>query len=167
MFKRHNHFALPNALLRRLLDFWAVQDKAEIVARTTKSRVGTPKSQTIFFFFSKMHPYPFSKHRTKYGGIWFKLQTKSSTLKISINRSAIAQSEQSLKKLIDRCHIPPYLFLSREDDVDDVRDIGKHDFRSVLCHSLLSNANRFDAYEKTTKLQICASYRCKEAICWD
>ena len=38
-------------------------------------------------------------------------------------------------------HIPPYLFLSREDD-DDVRDIGKHDFRSVLIHPMLSNANR-------------------------
>ena len=38
-------------------------------------------------------------------------------------------------------HIPPYLFLSREDD-DDVRDIGKHDFRSVALHPMLSNANR-------------------------
>ena len=37
-------------------------------------------------------------------------------------------------------HIPPYLFLSREDD-DDVRDIGKHDFCSVLLHPMLSNAN--------------------------
>ena len=37
-------------------------------------------------------------------------------------------------------HIPPYLFLSREDD-DDVRDIGKHDFRSVVLHPMLSNAN--------------------------
>ena len=33
--------------------------------------------------------------------------------------------------------IPPYLFLSREDD-DDVRvNIGKHDFRSVLLHLML------------------------------
>ena len=38
-------------------------------------------------------------------------------------------------------HILPYVFLSREDD-DDVRDIGKHDFRSVLLHPMLSNANR-------------------------
>ena len=30
-------------------------------------------------------------------------------------------------------HILPYLFLSREHD-DDVRDIGKHDIRSVLFH---------------------------------
>ena len=37
-------------------------------------------------------------------------------------------------------HIPPYLFRSREDD-DDVRYIGKHDFRSVELHPLLSNAN--------------------------
>ena len=45
-----------------------------------------------------------------------------------------------LKKLIDRFHIPPYYFLSREDD-DDVRDIGKHDFHSVLPHPMLSDAN--------------------------
>ena len=36
-------------------------------------------------------------------------------------------------------HIPPYLFRSREDD-DDVRGIGKHDFRSVELHPLLSHA---------------------------
>ena len=36
---------------------------------------------------------------------------------------------------------PPYLFLSRDDD-DDVRDIGKHGFRSVLLHPMLSNANQ-------------------------
>ena len=38
-------------------------------------------------------------------------------------------------------HVPPYLFLSREDD-DDVRDIGKYDLRSVLLHPMLSNANQ-------------------------
>ena len=37
--------------------------------------------------------------------------------------------------------IPPYLFLSREGD-NDVRDIGKHDFRSVLLHTIVSNVNR-------------------------
>ena len=37
-------------------------------------------------------------------------------------------------------HISPYVFLSREDD-DDVRDFGKHDFRSVVPHAMLSNAN--------------------------
>jgi len=44
--------------------------------------------------------------------------------------------------------IPPSLFLSREDD-DDVRDIGKHDFCSVLPHpiygikcSMLFNGNQ-------------------------
>ena len=37
-------------------------------------------------------------------------------------------------------HIPPYSFRSREDD-DDVRDMGKHDFRSVEPHPLLSNVN--------------------------
>ena len=37
-------------------------------------------------------------------------------------------------------HIPPYLYLSREDG-HDVIDIGKHDFRSVLLHSMLPNAN--------------------------
>ena len=33
-------------------------------------------------------------------------------------------------------------FLSREDDDDDVRDIGKLDFRSVVPHPMLSNANQ-------------------------
>ena len=51
----------------------------------------------------------------------------------SMNCIAIAEREHPLKKLIDRLNIPPYLFLSREDD-DDVRDIRKHDFRSVLLH---------------------------------
>ena len=38
--------------------------------------------------------------------------------------------------------IPPYLFLSRDDD-DEVRvDTGKHDFRSVLPHPMLSSANQ-------------------------
>ena len=37
-------------------------------------------------------------------------------------------------------HVSPYLFLSREDD-DDVREIGKRDFRSVLLHPMISNAN--------------------------
>ena len=67
---------------------------------------------------------------------------------LSYNSHRNCTERAPLKKLIDRCLIPPYLFLSREDDDDDVRAIGKHDFRSVLCHSLLSNANRFDAYEK-------------------
>ena len=49
-------------------------------------------------------------------------------------------SEHPLKKLIHRLHSPPYLFLSRKYD-DGVRDIGKHDFRSVLLHPMLSNAN--------------------------
>ena len=57
-----------------------------------------------------------------------------------INRIAIAE-RASLEEVDRPSHIPPYLFLSREDD-DDVRDIGKHDFRSVLLHLMLSNANR-------------------------
>jgi len=51
------------------------------------------------------------------------------------------REERPLKKLTDRLHIPPYLFLSRESG-DDVGDVGKHDFRSVLLHPSLSNANR-------------------------
>ena len=37
-------------------------------------------------------------------------------------------------------HVPPDLFLSREDD-DDLSDIKKHYFRSVLLHPMLSNAS--------------------------
>ena len=54
----------------------------------------------------------------------------------SINRIAI--EERSSLEEVDRPS--PYLLLSREDD-DDVRDIGKHDFRSDLLHPMLSNAN--------------------------
>ena len=43
---------------------------------------------------------------------------------LSINHIAIAERTSSLKKLIDRLRIPPYLFLSREDD-DDFRDFIK------------------------------------------
>ena len=44
-------------------------------------------------------------------------------------------------------HIPPYLFLSRDDD-DDVRDIGKQDFRSVLLQPMLCNVSRVEAHFK-------------------
>ena len=55
----------------------------------------------------------------------------------------------STETLIDRLHNPPYLFLSREDD-NEVRDIGKKkDFRSVLHHPILSNANPFLPYQLT------------------
>ena len=37
-------------------------------------------------------------------------------------------------------HIPPCLFLSREDD-DELRDLGKHDCLSVLLQPVLFNAN--------------------------
>jgi len=49
-----------------------------------------------------------------------------------------------MKKLIDGVHITPYLFLLRDDD-NEVREIGKHDFRSVLLHPMLANANRAPA----------------------
>ena len=42
---------------------------------------------------------------------------------------------------MDHLHILLYLFPSQEED-NDVRDIGKQDFRSVLPHLLLSNGNR-------------------------
>ena len=64
------------------------------------------------------------------------LLTKRSTRKSHRN-----SRERPLKKLVDRLHIPPYLFLSRESDDDDT-DIGKHDFRLVLLHPMLSNAIR-------------------------
>ena len=53
----------------------------------------------------------------------------------SINRIAI--TERASLEEVD----PLYLFPSRKDD-DDVRGIGKHDFRSVLLHHMLPNANR-------------------------
>ena len=38
-------------------------------------------------------------------------------------------------------HIPPYLFLSQKDD-EDTRDLGSHDFRSVLLHPTLFNRKK-------------------------
>ena len=44
-------------------------------------------------------------------------------------------------------HISPYLFLSREDaDDNDVRDIRKRDFRSVLLQPMSYNAGRVEAH---------------------
>ena len=67
------------------------------------------------------------------------------------------QREQiPLKKLIDHLHIPSYLFLSREDDYD-VSDIGKHNFRLVLLHSILSNAN-LPKRELTPTMLFCSNH---------
>ena len=58
----------------------------------------------------------------------------------SINRIAIAE-RASLEEVDGPFPYPAIFIQSREDD-DDVRDIRKHDFRSVLLHPMLSNANR-------------------------
>lgn len=55
-----------------------------------------------------------------------------------------------MKKLIDRLYILPYLFLSRKED-DDIREIGKHDFRSVLLQPKLSNFNLNERGEGTLR----------------
>ena len=52
----------------------------------------------------------------------------------------IAVAEKALNKLINGLHNPLHLFLSQEDE-NDVWDIGKHEFRSVLVHPMLSNGN--------------------------
>ena len=71
--------------------------------------------------------------RNKCGEIWFMRQIK----RVLVDKPQY-QREHPLKKLIDRPHIPPCLFMSREDD-DDVRGIGAHDFRSILLYPILSN----------------------------
>ena len=81
----------------------------------------------------------FSRARNKYGRIWRGF--------INVFRERSLCYCDAIYRQVLLCvnrvnHILPYLFLSRGDD-DDVRDIGKHDFRSVVLHSLLSNANRF------------------------
>jgi len=57
------------------------------------------------------------------------------------------------KKLIDRDHFPPHLFLSWEND----NDIRKHDFRSVLLHPMLSNANHFSPSSEKRKISLVTS----------
>ena len=78
-----------------------------------------------------------SRDRNKYGRIW----------RWSINffkGCSLYYGDAIYRRVIpfvcSMNHIPPYLFRSREDD-DDVRDMGKHDFRSVLLLPMLSNAN--------------------------
>ena len=59
-------------------------------------------------------------------------------------RNRLAITERVSLEEVDRpSHIPPYVFMSPEDE-DDVRKIGKHDFLSVPVHPLLSNANPFE-----------------------
>ena len=55
------------------------------------------------------------------------------------NRFAITE-KVSLEEVDRPSHIPPYVFMSPEDE-DDVRDIGKHDFPSVPLHPMLTNAS--------------------------
>ena len=50
-------------------------------------------------------------------------------------------------------HIPPYLFLSPEDN-DDVRDIGRHDFRSILLYHMFTSANRMCTLADPTLNQV-------------
>ena len=74
-----------------------------------------------------------SRDRNKYGGIWRR----------SINFLKGCSLCFKMRFIFVCCmnHIPPpYLVLSREDH-DDVRDLGKHDFRSVLLQPMLSSAN--------------------------
>ena len=58
------------------------------------------------------------------------------------NRFAITE-RVSLEEVDRPSHIPPYVFMSPEDE-DDVRNVGKHDFPSVPLHPLLSNAHPFE-----------------------
>ena len=59
----------------------------------------------------------------------------------------VDQPLQGMLSLLLRCDLSKstsfeaYLFLSQEDD-EYVRDIGKHDFLSVLLHPILFKANR-------------------------
>ena len=78
-----------------------------------------------------------SRGRNKYGGIW------SRSVNFFKGCSLCYCGAICRRVLLFVCslsHIPPYVFLSREDD-HDVRDVGKHHFRSVLLHHMLSNAN--------------------------
>ena len=73
-----------------------------------------------------------SRDRNIYGGI----------LRRSSRNALFAVAIQFITSLCLQYELrlhPPSLFLSREDD-DDVRDIGKQDFCSVLPHPFVSNA---------------------------
>ena len=52
-------------------------------------------------------------------------------------RNRLAITERVSLEMVDRpSHIPPYVFMSPEDE-DDIRDIGKHDFPSVPLRPML------------------------------
>ena len=60
---------------------------------------------------------------------------------VLVDKSDRNSREYPLRNMIDRLHILPYSFLSREDD-NEVEHIERHDFSSVLLDPMLSNANR-------------------------
>ena len=75
------------------------------------------------------------RDRNKYGGIWRRSINFFKGCSLCY-RDAIYR--RVLLFVCSMNHIPPYLFLSREDDTD-VGYIGKHDFRLVLLQPMLSN----------------------------
>lgn len=74
-----------------------------------------------------------SRDRNKYGGIW---QRSINFLKGCSLCYCHTICRRVLFFVCRMNQIPPYLFLSRKDD-EDTRDLGKHDFRSVLLQPTL------------------------------
>ena len=64
----------------------------------------------------------------------------------------------------------PYLFMSRDSDDDDVRDVGKHDLSSVLLHTTLSFAAvvfsevYFSAFSPTQRVSRVAAKKRQKTI---
>jgi len=68
---------------------------------------------------------------------------------VLVDKSDRNSWEYPLRNVIDRLHILPYLFLSREDD-NEVEHIGRHDFSSVFLHPMLGSLSNHDDDGKKT-----------------
>ena len=79
-----------------------------------------------------------SRDRNKYGGIW---SSRSTSSRDALSADCDPIYRRVLLFVCGANHIPLYLLLSLQDD-DDVRDIGKRDFRPVILRPMLSNAKR-------------------------
>ena len=125
----------PGLEVRKLCATTSLPGRRDTLGTTLTVVPGWLGSETV----RSLTPSLSSYYRNKYGGIWRRLINffKGSSL-------CFCDSIYGRVLLIvcSMNHIPPYLFLSREDDDDDVRDIGKYDLRSVLLHPMLSNANQ-------------------------
>ena len=98
------------------------------LTRLALDNTGRSSTERKSCFPMSLTPSSSSRDRNKYGGTW---RRSANFFKGCSLGYCDAIYRQELHFVCSMNYIPPYLFLSREDE-DDVRDIGKFDFRSLL-----------------------------------